>query len=65
MEQPNLSELLIAAPRILALNIQDECLPGVQASLDLLESHASILRSYVSSLNDESKYELKLCEGAH
>jgi hypothetical protein len=64
MEQPETVEMQLEVSRILGLELQNECLPGVQASLQLLETHAAILRRYTSELREESKNERQQCSGA-
>lgn len=64
MDDSEANEIPVAAARILGLEIPNECRAGVQASLDLLELHASILRRYVASLDASSQAELDRCDGA-
>ena len=64
MEQPESNKIQLEVARILGLEVQNECLPGVQASLQLLETHAAILRRYTSELREEGKNELQQCSGA-
>jgi hypothetical protein len=63
MEQPQPNEMQIEVSQILGLDIPNQCPPGIQASLQLLQTHATILRQYTSMLSKESKAELQECEG--
>jgi hypothetical protein len=64
MVQPETVEMQLEVSRILGLEVQNECLPGVQASLQLLETHAAVLKRYTSELSEETKNELQQCSGA-
>jgi len=64
MEQPETSEIQLEVSRILGLEVQNECLPGIKVSLQLLQTHAIILRRYTSDLSKECKNELQQCLGA-
>lgn len=64
MEQPETSEIQLEVSRILGLEVQNECLPGIKVSLQLLQTHAIILRRYTYDLSEECKNELQQCLGA-